>query len=123
MIVNTARTLDLTGTIANGGTITAVTGGAIDLENATLQGGTLSTSGTGTLATQGTGDNTLDGTSGHTVTIGSGTTLTVNNATTLDLTGTIANGGTITAGTGGAGPSSETPGPGGAARNGGGPMA
>src|SRR5229473_1773348 len=79
------------GTIANGGTLTAVTGGTIDLENTDIQGGTLS--GAGTIATVG-GGSTLDG-SVNAVTIAAGAKVTVSAATTLTLLGTINDLGTI----------------------------
>ena len=85
-------TLDLTGTITDGGEFDATTG-AIDLENATINGGKLG--GTGTIAT-GTGntDSTLNG-----VTLASDTLVTASIGT-LDLTGTITNGGEFDATTG-----------------------
>jgi hypothetical protein len=79
-------TLDLTGTITNNGEFDA-TSGTIDLENATLNGGTLG--GAGTIATV-SGANTL-----NSVAIAGGTTVKVTDNTVLDLKGTIANGGTI----------------------------
>ena len=92
LVTASIGTLDLTGTITNGGEFDATTG-TIDLENATINGGTLG--GAGTIAT-GTGntDSTLNG-----VTIASDTLVTASIGT-LDLTGTITNGGEIDAATG-----------------------
>jgi hypothetical protein len=78
--------LDLTGTITNNGQIDATTG-KIDFENATLNGGTLG--GGGIIATV-SGANALSG-----VTIAAGATIQVTDTTSLELSGTIANGGTI----------------------------
>ncbi|MGZ5873049.1 MAG: beta strand repeat-containing protein, partial [Bradyrhizobium sp.] len=80
-------TLDLTGTITNNGEIDAALGGTLDLENATINGGTLG--GHGTIATV-SGADTLNN-----VAIAAGTTVKVTDNTALDLKGTIANGGTI----------------------------
>jgi len=79
-------TLDLTGTITSNGQIDATTG-KIDFENATLNGGTLG--GGGTIATV-SGANAL-----NSVTIAAGTTVQVTDNTSLELSGTIANSGTI----------------------------
>jgi VCBS repeat-containing protein len=89
---SSGTTLDLTGSIANGGEIdAAASGGTIDLEGASITGGTLG--GTGTIATVGANsESTLSG-----VTIASGTKVTASANTTLDLTGSIANGGEIDA--------------------------
>ena len=86
---NANATLDLTGTIANNGEIDAVVGGTIDLENVTINGGTLG--GAGTIATQGSGSqSTLNG-----VTIANGATVKITDNTALDLKGAITNSGTI----------------------------
>ncbi|MGB9117736.1 beta strand repeat-containing protein, partial [Bradyrhizobium sp.] len=79
-------TLDLTGIVTNKGEIDA-TSGTLDLENATINGGTLG--GAGTIATV-SGADTLNN-----VAIAGGTTVKVTDITALDLKGTIANGGTI----------------------------
>src|SRR5207302_221558 len=85
-------TLDLTGIITNNGEFDATTG-TIDLENASITGGTLG--GAGTIATAaGNTDSTLSG-----VTVNSGTKVTAA-VGTLDLTGTITNNGEIDATTG-----------------------
>ena len=83
-------------TVTNtGGTLKADSGATLDLTNATIAGGLLT--GGGTIQTLGSGsDSTLDGSSGHPVTIDTGTTVTVNVGTTLDLTGAIADNGTLT---------------------------
>ncbi len=92
-VVAAVGTLDLTGTITNKGEIDAALGGTLDLENATVNGGTLG--GTGTIATAiGNTDSTLNG-----VTIAAGA-LVAAAVGTLDLTGTITNNGEIDATTG-----------------------
>ena len=84
--------LELTGTIFNYGEIDA-TAGALDLDNATVNGGTFG--GHGTIATaSGNSDSTLSG-----VTVASGTTVTAA-VGTLDLTGITTNNGEIDATTG-----------------------
>jgi FecR protein len=84
--------LELTGTIFNNGEIDA-TAGAVDLDNATVNGGTFG--GHGTIATaSGNSDSVLSG-----VTIASGSTMTAA-VGTLDLTGITTNNGEIDATTG-----------------------
>ncbi len=84
--------LELTGTIFNNGEIDA-TLGALDLDNATVDGGTFG--GHGTIATaSGNSDSVLSG-----VTIASGSTVTAA-VGTLDLTGITTNNGEIDAATG-----------------------
>jgi hypothetical protein len=94
LVAAAVGTLDLTGTITNHGEIDAAPGGTLDLENATIDGGTLG--GAGTIATAaGNTDSTLNG-----VTIGSGSKVTAA-VGTLDLTGVITNHGEIDAAPGG----------------------
>ena len=84
--------LELTGTIFNNGEVDATTG-ALDLDNATVNGGTFG--GHGTIATaSGNSDSVLSG-----VTIASGSTVTAA-VGTLDLTGITTNNGEIDATTG-----------------------
>src|SRR5262249_19411639 len=79
--------LVLIGTITNNGALDASGIGKIDLENVTIDGGTLG--GNGTIATV-SGWNTLNG-----ITIENNTTLKVTDNTALELEGTIANLGII----------------------------
>jgi hypothetical protein len=84
--------LELTGTIFNNGEIDA-TAGALDLDNATVNGGTFG--GHGTIATaSGNSDSVLNG-----VTIANGSTMTAA-VGTLDLSGITTNNGEIDATTG-----------------------
>jgi hypothetical protein len=85
--------LELTGTISNSGEVDA-TLGALDLYNATVDGGTFGGHGTITTAS-GNSDSILSG-----VTIASGSTVTAA-VGTLDLTGMTTNNGEIDATTGG----------------------
>ena len=81
--------LELTGTIFNNGEVDATTG-ALDLDNATVDGGTFGGHGTITTAS-GNSDSVLNG-----VTVASGSTVTASIGT-LDLTGTTTNNGEIDA--------------------------
>ncbi len=91
-VTDSAGTLVLTGTIADHGEIDATTG-TLDLDNATVTGGTLG--GSGTIETAaGNTSSTLSG-----VTVASGSTVT-DSAGTLVLTGTVTDHGEIDATTG-----------------------
>ncbi len=94
LILNT--TVDNTGN-GNGGKITAIGANThVDLNNSTLQGGTLTASGGGVFQTVSSSTSTLDGSAALApINIASGTNIVVNNATALDLLGTINNAGTI----------------------------
>ena len=84
MLQNT--TIDNTGS-SNAGLITAIGANThVDLRNATIKGGTITTSGGGLVQTLSSG--TLDGTVAP-VTISSGSTVQVNNATSLNLAGKV----------------------------------
>ncbi len=87
-------TLEINNTVNNkGGNITA-NGGTVAMQGATVQGGTLNTTGGGTMETVGSA--TLDGsTASGAVTISSGSTYTASNNATTALLGTITNKGTI----------------------------
>ena len=91
--VNTGTTLTLTGMITSTGAEIDAAAGTVDLQNATLVGGTLA--GAGTIETVGAGPIKLDGGSGHPVTIDTGAAVTVNTGATLNLDGTIQGGGEI----------------------------
>ena len=87
-------TLQVNTTVNNaGGNITA-NNGTVQVDNATVKGGTLNTLNSGTMETIGT--STLDGsTASGAVTISSGSTYMASNNATTDINGSIVNKGTI----------------------------
>ena len=88
-------TLVLNDTVTNtGGTITALTGGVVDLAGTDLIGGTLTSTGTGVI--NGYGSATLDGTSGHAITLTAGSNLVIPDNQVLNAAGSLINNGTLT---------------------------
>jgi hypothetical protein len=86
-------TLDLHGGVINtAGIIGAASGGTLELDGATIGGGTLRTTDSGTMFVVGSA--MLDGTAGG-VTVAAGSGLSVGAGTTLTLAGTVTNLGTI----------------------------
>ncbi len=88
----TLRILNSTINSSSGGTIQALAGSAVNLDGATLTGGTLATSGTGVI--QNVSVSTLDGTAGNTVT--NTGHVQVDDNTRLNIQGVINNTGSIT---------------------------
>ena len=94
-------TLDLYANVINAGGTISASGGLLLLDGGTIHGGTLTTSGAGVLREAVAVSTELDG-SGSAIVIAAGATVTdeswglpVNDDTVLDVTGTIANHGTI----------------------------
>ncbi len=77
-------------TVANAGTTITANGGTVQLNSATINGGTLTSVNGGTLQTIANGIATLNG-----VTLSSGSTYSTGNNTDLFMTGTFTNNGTL----------------------------
>ena len=87
--------LTINTTVKNaGGNITAGATSSVNLNNATIQGGTLSTSAGGAMLTVAGTTSTLDGSS-QPVTISTGSTYTASNNASTDLAGTITDKGAL----------------------------
>jgi fibronectin-binding autotransporter adhesin len=94
MEASSGGTLVLDNIVTNtGGTITALSGGVVDLNGTDLIGGTLTSSGTGVI--NGYGSALLDGTSTHPITLTAGSNLTIPDNNVLDAAGTLTNNGTL----------------------------
>ncbi len=95
MEASSGGTLVLNDTVTNtGGTITALSGGVVDLAGTDLLGGTLTSTGTGVI--NGYGSALLDGTSGHAITLTAGSNLNIPDNQELSAAGTLTNNGTLT---------------------------